>query len=152
MIHCTIISYLWLLVWRLNPNAHKELSASPCLNVKPLGWDKCMRGSEISLYPYSFPTLAFPTSAVLPLQPQFPCLLSVTFHNSLKWMDCCLKRTEILAAKIPLRSWASEEGLATLCCPFLLPLCFCLGRRETTAHNGQLFRDLEELHLNTLHF
>lgn len=39
-----------------------------------------------------------------------------------KWMDCCLKCSEILAAKIPLRSRASGGGWL-----FVLSCCLCVS-------------------------
>lgn len=63
-------------------------------------------------------------------------------------MDCCLKCTEILAVKSPLRCRASGGVWVTLC-PFLLPLCFCTEGHKSTTHNGH---DLEKLHLNAPNF
>lgn len=79
-----------------------------------------------------------------------PIFIICSFSVSVcKWMDCCLRCTEILAATVPLRPWDSA-GCWQLLDLFLLPWCFCPGKCETTAHNSRLLRNLEELHLNML--
>lgn len=142
-----IISYLWLLVWRVNPNAYKELFAAPCLSVKSLSRDPPLSLQIFHTNITYISCLTFTTT--VPIFIFIIIFIICSFLATVcKWMDCCLKCTEILAAKIPLRSRASGGGWVTLC-PFLLPLCFCPGRHESTTRNGQ---DLGKLHCNAPNF